>query len=932
MFINSTLGYILKMMFVSERTLLIVILLLYRIVNSSQSRCKYENEQFSCENIILQDFYKELFSEEWNFMLTTVSSIEISNSNLTIIEYLYKTSRLGNIENLAIKNSSVGIIYNSSFNDFEHLKILDLGFNKLRSVSFSESLPNTISHLLLNNNNITNVSLNFLRLPLLKYLDLSYNKIKNIEFGQINQLYDINLSNNEIISLESFQLIQHLVRLNLGSNRIDTFEENRMPIGIESLDLSYNNLSSISLLYGKKYLNLAGCKLDTFHAKIPISYLNLKRNKFHNLSNLTLSLKKNFNFNFVLSLDVSNSSIYEITENYFNDMQFEVLNLSLNRIEVIRENTFTNCGIFLLDLSESKIGLLQKYSFNNVFMNTLYMMRNNISTLDNFSYETEVFTINLSFNPIKFIKNNYFKNCKNLMRLILSQCHVHNIEPNSFTTTLKFLDLTFNKLNVLDENIFGWNIDEINLKGNAISRIKKGSFSNLYSLNRLNLSNLGIKYIESFAFTNLSKIREIYLDNNEINRINANLFTNTDKLIKIDFSDNPINEVKQFSNKLKLLDVTLTFNGDFESESISNFNIKKLIIKNSNITTLKTDSFRGLFGLSELYFNNSSIFSVETGALNDLINLIHLDAHNLFKNIKFIDKNILNDLKSLTKLNLSNTNLDYLHSYCFQGLNKLELLNLSRNRISVLKSDTFFGLIALRHLDLTKNQLSTLVSGVFNSLINLKKLYMENNNLKLLETNIFTSLRDLEILDVSKNKLKILQNGCFQGLDRLSELNLANNNIEHVDISLFKPLKYLKILNMNNNNLGLNGSSHNSLAINTLSSLIDLEILDLTYNFLSNLNTKFVFMSLRKLTHLYLDHNYLKFLDFDSLLKNSKRLVYVGVSYNLWNCTILANVVEILYSHNVNYYPNEPVFDADNIEGINCVDICRYLYCDTEFN
>lgn len=84
----------------------------------------------------------------------------------------------------------------------------------------------------------------------------------------------------------------------------------------------------------------------------------------------------------------------------------------------------------------------------------------------------------------------------------------------------------------------------------------------------------------------------------------------------------------------------------------------------------------------------------------------------------------VNQLSSLTKLDLSNNKLTILQDFIFYNLTKLETLLLSFNKLKCIQSQAFMGLTKLRILSLHSNDLSILPEGTFNDLININHVAM----------------------------------------------------------------------------------------------------------------------------------------------------------------------------------------------------------------
>lgn len=132
------------------------------------------------------------------------------------------------------------------------------------------------------------------------------------------------------------------------------------------------------------------------------------------------------------------------------------------------------------------------------------------------------------------------------------------------------------------------------------------------------------------------------------------------------------------------------------------------------------------------------------------------------------------ELLNLQRLNLSSTNLRFLHQNAFRELRILIELDLSRNFLTELSPDTFKGNERLRLLVLNDNPLSKLVAQQFPPLQHLKKLELSRCRLRKVHPFAFVNLRALETVHVQQNLLSYLHRDTFN-LPALKTLILTDN-------------------------------------------------------------------------------------------------------------------------------------------------------------
>ena len=205
--------------------------------------------------------------------------------------------------------------------------------------------------------------------------------------------------------------------------------------------------------------------------------------------------------------------------------------------------------------------------------------------------------------------------------------------------------------------------------------------------------------------------------------------------------------------------------------------------------------------------------------------------------------------KQITKLDLSNNQLQQVQSKQFMTLTDLRVLSMRNNNLGCLISSTFHGLQSLKKLDLSKNKLTQIEQGTFGGLFNLEVLNLTANYLNHTLTDQFSKLMMLKTLDLSRNSLKTLPSTAFNGLAQLVTLDLSCNILETIPDDTFKDLSSLLHLNLQGNQLHLIPSA-------ALAPLQSLQTLDLTKNLIDPLQLDHTFEKLTQLTELSIESKY----------------------------------------------------------------------------
>lgn len=228
--------------------------------------------------------------------------------------------------------------------------------------------------------------------------------------------------------------------------------------------------------------------------------------------------------------------------------------------------------------------------------------------------------------------------------------------------------------------------------------------------------------------------------------------------------------------------------------------------------------------LRKLLETNLRLEQIETVSL-DLSSLTKIDLSN--SEISTIQKNIFRNMTELVKINLSNNKLTSVDPELFVGLTKLKEINLSSNFITNIKHSTLHGLNNLRWIWLQNNNIESIDSALFSNLTSLAYIHLDHNKLKTLDKKIFNGLKKLQVInlsnnklatidkhllnglisldciDMSNNKLKAIEYETFYGLSKLSHINLSYNRINILDPSLFEGLNNLRAVYLNGNQLDL---------------------------------------------------------------------------------------------------------------------------------
>ena len=173
------------------------------------------------------------------------------------------------------------------------------------------------------------------------------------------------------------------------------------------------------------------------------------------------------------------------------------------------------------------------------------------------------------------------------------------------------------------------------------------------------------------------------------------------------------------------------------------------VTNQSSLTTLKSDDFADLTGLTTLHLHDNALSALPAG--------------------------VFDDLTGLTQLLLKANALSSLPAGVFDKLTSLTTLGLYDNALSALPAGVFDKLASLTELTLYDNALSSLPAGVFDKLTSLSVLYLNDNSLSALSAGVFDKPTSLTKLYLNDNALSALPAGVLDKLTGLTTLDLKGN-------------------------------------------------------------------------------------------------------------------------------------------------------------
>lgn len=309
----------------------------------------------------------------------------------------------------------------------------------------------------------------------------------------------------------------------------------------------------------------------------------------------------------------------------------------------------------------------------------------------------------------------------------------------------------------------------------------------------------------------------------------------------------------------------------------------------NNITELPQKGLHNIHFLEELRLAGNDLTNIPTGAFDGLYNLKVLMLQN--NQLQKVPEEALQNLQSLQSLRLDANHISIVPASCFDGLDSLRHLWLDDNALTDIPVKALSTLPFLQAMTLALNRITHIPDNAFGNLSSLVVLHLHNNHIRSLGKKSFDGLHSLETLDLNYNNLdefpvavKVLANlkelgfhsnniesipdHAFSGNPSLVTIHFYDNPIQFVGKSAFQHLPELRSLSLNGatkitefpdligainlESLTLTGTQITSLPSTICKQLPNLQVLDLSYNWIEQLPSLY---DCRKLQKLDLHHN-----------------------------------------------------------------------------
>ncbi|XP_010793738.1 slit homolog 2 protein-like [Notothenia coriiceps] len=219
------------------------------------------------------------------------------------------------------------------------------------------------------------------------------------------------------------------------------------------------------------------------------------------------------------------------------------------------------------------------------------------------------------------------------------------------------LDCSNRKLVSIPDDIPS-HVSSVNLFGNLIEQINRGSFGNLSKLNILFLSSNQINYVEDGSFIHLCALTQLYMDSNKLTDLTGKLFQGLSNLTMLDLSENSIQFIHtsafQFLSSLQT--VRLDSNNLQQVSDLLPIlqlpNIQKLSIRHTPFSSFETKDLplnvSSSLKVLDLYNSKLEKFSITTDIF-PYLEIINFTGSGMDSGLKWDvpDKTLLRNITQL---------------------------------------------------------------------------------------------------------------------------------------------------------------------------------------------------------------------------------------------------------------------------------------------
>ena len=158
-----------------------------------------------------------------------------------------------------LTRSETDYLQNHFMSQYHRLDLRSLWLTKIPNIcqDYTGSVLADIRSIDLWDNKISSVDVDLSCLVHLQELDLSYNDIDSVEkLGNLSNLISLQIQNNQIKKISGLKHLDKLLSLNLSYNQIESLDGLKNLFQLQELQLQHNRISDVSTIKGLKNLEI----------------------------------------------------------------------------------------------------------------------------------------------------------------------------------------------------------------------------------------------------------------------------------------------------------------------------------------------------------------------------------------------------------------------------------------------------------------------------------------------------------------------------------------------------------------------------------------------------------------------------------------------------------------------------------------------------
>ncbi|XP_039617736.1 decorin [Polypterus senegalus] len=224
-----------------------------------------------------------------------------------------------------------------------------------------------------------------------------------------------------------------------------------------------------------------------------------------------------------------------------------------------------------------------------------------------------------------------------------------------------------------------------------------------------------------------------------------------------------------------------------------------LDLQNNKITEIRENDFKELKVLHALILVNNKITIIHPKAFIPLGKLQRL----------YLSKNMLKEMpvnmpKSLQELRVHENDISKIKKSSFEGMTHVIVMELGSNpfKSSGIDSGAFQDLKRLSYIRISDTNITAIPKGLPSSL---SELHLDGNKISKVDADSLKGLNNLAKLGLSYNQIASVENETLTNVPHLRELHLDNNLLTSVPPGLPEH-KYIQVVYLHNNKIAAVGT------------------------------------------------------------------------------------------------------------------------------